>query len=140
MRLILTLAFSFLGLSFLFAQQETWTLYQTVDGVSIYYKQSDCRTDGAPEHTAYIIKVVNTTNSPCQVSWDLSVWYNDEKVERNVKDGENHMVIDLPAKGEVQGDCQNPSGSLYVFKDFITYQSPTKLTRFELENITVVKK
>ena len=45
--------------------------------------------------------------------------------------------VKLSGNQTIEGNCETPYGPLYIFKDFITYVSPTKLTRFELENLTV---
>lgn len=140
MRLLLSLSFCFSVICTSFAQQEnTWNLYSSVNGVSIYFQEVNCSTDQAPAQVAYILKVVNTTASACRISWDLAVWYNNEKLVHDVADGENHMTVEVGPNREVQGTCETPYGALYIFKDFITYVSPTKLTRFELENIQVAK-
>ncbi|MBI3133201.1 MAG: hypothetical protein HYZ14_00855 [Bacteroidetes bacterium] len=139
MRTLLTYSLCFF-LPGIFAQQtNTWNLYSSVEGVEIYYQEVSCTTDQAPAQVAYILKVVNTTGSACRVSWDMEIWYNNEKLAHDVADGENHMTVDLEAKGQVAGTCDAPYGALYIFKDFITYVSPTKLTRFELENIRIAK-
>jgi len=124
-----------------FSQDETqtWKLYKSIDGVEIYTMESDCRTDNAPAQKGIIIKVVNTTGDKLKVEWDLSVWYNNEKQVRNVKDGENHYSVQLDPNQITQGSCEVPYGALYIFKDFITYVSPTKLTDFSLDNIRITK-
>lgn len=127
---------SFLGFS---QGNQTWSLYQSTNGIEIYTLEVDCRTDQAPAQKAYLVKVVNTNAYNCTVEWDLSVWYNNEKLTDHVKPGENHYTVDLKANESQQGTCDVPYGALYIFKDFITYVSPTKLTSFELENVRVTK-
>jgi len=138
----LTLSFllcSFLVLSAAAQQTNSWSLYKATNGIEIYYQQVNCTTNNAPSQVAYILKVVNTTTIASRVSWDLKIWYNNEEVVHNVTEGENHMTVEVDANREVVGTCETPYGALYIFKDFITYVSPTKLTRFELENIQVTK-
>ena len=132
--LIATLCFITVAFS-----QETndWSVYAKINGVEVSYMQVDCSAKDIPSQVAYIIKITNSSNTAVTVSWDLVVWYNNEKQEHNVKEGENHHEISLSAGESIQGDCEQPFGALYVFKDFITYVSPTKLTRFELENLKV---
>lgn len=138
MRSILTLLFIITTTTSVFSQeQKEWTLYSSVNGVDIYFQETNCTTDAAPAQVAYIIKLVNTSQSNVRISWNLAVWYNNEKLTANVSEGENHYELDLTANQTLIGDCNTPFGALYIFKDFITYVSPTKLTRFELENITV---
>ncbi len=121
-----------------FSQNSEWTVYKTVNGIDVLYKQVDCITDQAPSQVAYLIKLDNKTANEVVVSWDLSVWYNNEKLSHDVADGENHYSVKLSANQSQEGNCETPYGPLYIFKDFITYVSPTKLTRFELENLTVI--
>ncbi len=124
-----------------FAQlnDKNWILYQSIDGIEIYTQEIDCQSENVPAQKAIIVKVVNTTQSAVKVEWDLTVWYNNEKLVQNVKQGENHYTVDLSSNQTKQGNCDEPNGALYIFKDFITYVSPTKLTRFELENIRITK-
>lgn len=117
--------------------EENWTLYTSSNGVDVHYLEVDCTTDQAPAQTAYLIRITNRNSQDVTVEWDLAVWYNYEKLTHDVADGENHQTISLSENQIVMGDCNTPYGALYIFKDFITYVSPTKLTRFELENFTV---
>jgi len=116
-----------------------WVLYKSIDGIEIYTQEINCFSNEAPAQKAIIIKVVNLNRDNCRIEWDLSVWYNSEKLVSNIKDGENHHSIDLNGNQSVLGSCDVPYGPLYIFKDFITYVSPTKLTNFELENILITK-
>jgi hypothetical protein len=120
--------------------QKDWTLYKSIQGVNISYQETNCTTDSAPAQIAYIIKVENTTGQSLSVSWDLAVWYNYERLSHDISDGENHYTLDLNPNQTLIGDCTAPFGALYIFKDFITYVSPTKLTKFEFENLQVAIK
>ena len=124
-----------------FAQSDnqSWKLYTSIEGIEIYTMETDCRTDDIPAQKAIILKLVNTTGQNLRIEWDLSVWYNYEKLIHDVKDGENHYSIDLNPNQSTQGSCETPYGALYIFKDFITYVSPTKLTNFALENLRITK-
>ncbi|MBK7128568.1 MAG: hypothetical protein IPM74_01120 [Crocinitomicaceae bacterium] len=122
-----------------FSQEDNWILYKSVDGVNVYYKQTDCVTNDAPSQVAYIIKIENTLSVNISVEWDLAVWYNNQKQTEDIADGEEHYTIQVKSSETIEGDCTVPYGALYIFKDFITYVSPTKLTRFEFENIKVTR-
>ena len=121
-----------------FCQETEWELYTTVDGVEIYTKYADCHAKNIPDQKAVIIKVVNTTGSEVTIEWDRAIWYNDKRHDSsNASDGENHYTVTIPANGTKEGDCETPRGALYIYKDFITYETDVKLSRFELENIKV---
>lgn len=140
MRTIILFLFAFsTSLSGQTQEQREWILYKSIEGIEIYFQETDCRTNDAPAQVAYIIKVVNTTGQNLNISWNLIVWYNNERLEKNVADDENHYKVRVDANQTVIGDCTVPYGALYIFKDFITYDSKTKLTRFELENIQIAK-
>jgi len=136
--LITTIIFSCLT-GFSQANDKDWILYQSVEGVEIYTLEVDCRSESVPAQKAIIVKIVNNNEYSVKVDWDLSVWYNNEKLTNNVKPGENHYSINFNSKQTIEGNCDEPTGAFYIFKDFITYVSPTKLTRFELENIRITK-
>ena len=123
----------------MFAQETDWTLYSSVDGVEIYTTESDCYAKNIPDQKAIIIKLVNTTGQDLKVEWDRAIWYNDKLVTQNVADGENHMTVKVDANSVKEGSCEIPRGALYLYKDFITYDTDTKLTRFELQNIKVTR-
>jgi hypothetical protein len=137
--LILTTLIFAQMVAFTQVDEKSWILYKSIEGVEIYTQEIDCRTNNAPAQKAIIVKVVNRNNQTVKVEWDLSVWYNYEKLVQNVKAGENHYSTDLTANQSVEGNCDAPYGAFYIFKDFITYVSPTKLTQFELENIRITK-
>ncbi|MCB9222934.1 MAG: hypothetical protein R2780_13785 [Crocinitomicaceae bacterium] len=137
---------SFLGLLFAFslttaavAQGTDWELYSTVDGVEIYTKESDCYAKNIPAQKAVIIKVVNTTNSKVKVEWDQVIWYNDKQVTKHVEEGENHFSVEVEKNDSQEGTCDTPYGPYYIYKDFITYDTDVKLSKFELQNIKITK-
>ncbi|MEX1002005.1 MAG: hypothetical protein WDZ35_07810 [Crocinitomicaceae bacterium] len=119
------------------AQDTEWELYATVDGVEIYTRSVDCYAKNIPDQKAVIIKVVNTTGEQLNIEWDEAIWYNGEPVKENATDDENHYTISLPPNKSVEGECETPRGALYIYKDFITYETDVKLTKFELQNIKV---
>ncbi|UKN01758.1 hypothetical protein K6119_18700 [Paracrocinitomix mangrovi] len=129
--LLLTLSFASL------AQESKWEKYTTIDGVEIYTMESDCYAKNIPAQKAILIKVVNTTNQKLKIEWDRAIWYNDKLVTENSTDGENHMVIEIDKNSSQEGSCDVPRGALYLYKDFITYETETKLSKFELQNIKV---
>lgn len=117
--------------------QQNWTEVQSLNGVTISSTEMDCDARNIPAQKAVILKVENSSNATVVVEWDLMIWYNDEPAVNNIADGENHYSIEIPANAFVEGTCDVPYGALYIFRDFITYQSDTKLTRFELQNLKV---
>lgn len=119
--------------------QAGWSLYKTIEGVEIYTKETDCYAADIPSQKAILIQVINTNSYKCTIEWDLAIWYNNEQVTSNVKDGENHHIITLEPAEKLQGDCETPYGPFYIFKDFILYTIETKLTRFDLENPRVTR-
>lgn len=125
--------------TFSWSQNSEWTLYQNVDGVNVYTMNVDCNAKNIPDQKAVLIKVENTLNEACTIEWDEVIWYNGVQHTQNLSDGENHSVVKLEKKEALTGDCETPRGALYIFSDFITYDSDTKLTKFELQNIKVTR-
>lgn len=141
MKALFFLTVVFLPAFGLFAQNEpTWNLYQAVNGIEVYTQEVDCYAENIPSQKAILIKIVNTNSIDFIVDWDLKVWYGGELQTDNVKDGENHHSTVIKANSEVAGTCDVPHGALYIYKDFILYTAPTKLTQFELDNINAIKK
>ena len=101
--------------------------------------ESDCYAKNIPDQKAIIIKVVNTTSDKIKIEWDRAIWYNDKLVTDNVSDNENHIVVEVDKNATQEGDCEVPRGPFYIYKDFITYDTDTKLTKFELQNIKVTR-
>ncbi len=116
-----------------------WELFNSTDGVEIYSQEVSCYATNIPDQIAVLFKVVNTTGQRIKIEWDLALWYNGVEHQENLADGENHYTIELDANEIKIGDCEIPFGALYIYKDFITYDTNTKLTKFELQNITVTQ-
>lgn len=131
-----TICFLTLGLTS-FAQESEWQLYASIDGVEIYTMESDCYPTNIPDQKGILIKVVNNNNETVQVEWDKVLWYNDEIITDNTTDDENHYSVQIEKNSSNEGSCDVPRGAFYIFSDFITFKSETKLTRFELQNIKV---
>lgn len=122
-----------------FSQEADWKIYISQNGVNIYTKEIDCFAKNIPDQIAIIIKVENTTGDRIQLEWDRAIWYNDILATDNTTDGENHMILEVNGNSFVEGSCDTPRGPLYIYKDFITYQTDTKLTKFELHNLQVIR-
>jgi hypothetical protein len=129
--------FAFIITNSVIAQVTDWKLYSAVDGVEIYTIETDCFAKNIPDQKAVIIKVVNTTNEDKTVEWDKVLWYNGEKITHDVGDDENHYSVTITKNATQEGSCDTPYGPFYIYKDFITYDAKSKLTKFELENIKV---
>ena len=137
MKRFLGLIFALIITGTAFSQESEWELYSAVDGIEIYTKHVDCYAKNIPDQKAVIIKVVNTTNNKVKVEWDQVIWYNDQKVTKHVSQGENHFIVEIEKNATQEGSCEVPYGPFYIYEDFITYKAPSKLTKFELQNIKV---
>lgn len=122
-----------------FGQEGEWTLYSTVDGVEIYTTEADCFAKNIPDQKAIIVKVVNTTAQDITIEWDKAIWYNDEPVKTNITDDEMHYTVNVKQNSTQEGTCDTPYGPFYIYQDFITYKTETKLTKFELQNVKVTR-
>lgn len=134
---LVLMAISLTSLSW--SQSTEWVLYENIDGVNVFTKEVDCYAKNIPDQKAVLIKVENTTNDACTIEWDEVIWYNGIQHTKNLTDGENHATVELEKKQTKSGDCEVPRGALYIFSDFITYDSDTKLSKFELQNIKVTR-
>lgn len=139
MKNVLVLLTAFFLVNTAFSQDSKWELYSTVDGVQIYTMHSDCYPTNIPDQKAILVKVVNTTDKVVAVEWDKAVWYNDKLSKANQTDDENHYSVEVAKNGTIEGSCEVPRGALYIYEDFITYKTDTKLTKFELQNIKVTR-
>jgi hypothetical protein len=139
MKSVLVLFSAFLLTAVSYGQSSGWTLYSTVDGIEFYTAEADCNTSNVPSQKAIIVKVVNPTADHVSVEWDHAIWYNGTLAASNTGNGENHFKIDLEQNSEQEGSCDKPYGAFYIFKDFILYDAPTKMTKFEIQNIVVTR-
>ncbi len=135
--LIVLLSISITAVSF--GQTDNWTLYKTVEGVEVYTQEVECLENKLPDQTAYILKVVNTTNKNLQIEWDLAIWYNGKLATGTEPIEENHHLVTIEKNETIIGDCATPRGALYIIKGFKAASSKTKLTKFEFQNIKVSK-
>lgn len=118
-------------------QQTEWQKYKSVDGIDIFYQETECNAEGVPPQIAIILKFVNTTNKSITIEWDLQVWYNGVQQKEHIADDEDHFSLTIQPNQSIQGNCETPFGALYIYKDFTIYKAKQKLTRFELSNIKV---
>jgi len=136
MILLLTLV---IGLQSYSQSENEWTLFQTIEGVEFYKKQSDCTPNNIPNQTGIIIKIVNTNGYSIKAEWDLRIWYDGEEQTSNIEDQENHMTEMIQKKQSIEGSCEKPNGNLYIFKKFITFSEGAEMTHFQFDSITITK-
>jgi hypothetical protein len=139
MKKILVLALSIAISTLTYSQTDNWSLYKTVEGIEIYTQEVECLENKLPDQTAYIVKVVNSTNKNLTVEWDLAIWYNGKLITGSEPSAENHQTVVLGKNETRIGDCETPRGALYIIKGFKAASSTTKLTKFEFQNIQISK-
>ncbi|MFK8044514.1 MAG: hypothetical protein AB8B72_03395 [Crocinitomicaceae bacterium] len=118
---------------------DEWTLFKSSEGVEFYKKQTDCNPENIPNQIGIIIKIVNTNSYSIKAEWDLRIWYNGEEQTSNIKDQENHIAEIIPKKESVEGSCDKPNGSLYIFKKFTTFSEGAEMTHFQFDSVTISK-
>ena len=119
------------------AMCQEWKLIHSENGVNIYQKEADCEIRNVPDEKRYLIKIENTNASAVDVEWDTKIWYNDNCINCNSNSAENHHSFRVEANSNLAGNCESTESALYVFRSFIDLKSPTKLTKYELQNVTV---
>ncbi len=139
MKKCLVVLFCFFVLSGIAQVEDEWTIFNTENGVEFFMKYADCYPKDIPSQEGVIIKIVNTNNFQVEVSWDLRIWYDEEEHTQNIRDEENHIVVSIPKKGIINGSCENPQGSLYIFKKFIIFSGGSEMTHFDFDSISVKK-
>lgn len=129
----------FCFISFFSISQNEWTKYQSVDGVNIYTKESDCYPENIPSQKVILFKIENTLNVKISISWKLRVWYDDKESKLDPADNERLITFDLSANQAIESDCSLSVHNLYLYKRFLEFKNASILTKFILENITVTK-
>jgi len=117
-----------------------WKLLTEKNGVKIYFKYENCSDEVNDIHQENVVlKVVNTTIQNIIVEWDSELWYNDNCRTCNMKNGENHNKIQLNASETKIGSCEkrHQLRELVIFSKFTKYENKVKLTKFQLNNVTV---
>lgn len=132
----LTLIISLQGLS---QTKDSWTLFNTIDGVEFYHKETSCTPKGIPSQVGLLIKIINTNNYRIESSWNLRIWYDGIEQTTNIRDEENHITIEIDKKASLTGTCDTPTGNLYIFKKFIIYTEGAEMSNFSFDEVTVKK-
>ncbi len=138
--LLLASFFLFLGMN-TFAQNkieandltQEWTLIQSVDGVEMYIKYGECQMGNIQEAFEYgMLKIVNTTNSEKQITYNFEILYSDGCVGCDTNEDEYSSII-IPANSTKTGDCEN--GLSVLLKNPLQ----TALTDFQYIQLTTLK-
>jgi hypothetical protein len=120
---------------------DDWKLYETVNGVEIYYKSEECHDINKGMHKEHVLlKFVNTTEQVVLVNWNNHLWY-DEKCLTCVEDPEHKFSLTLQPAESKEGGCdENSDITLKVFSRFLNYTDKPELTTFELSDLKTITK
>ncbi|MFH2140778.1 MAG: hypothetical protein ABIJ97_00040 [Bacteroidota bacterium] len=118
-----------------------WKLYETINGIEIYYKSEECHDLKKGMHKEFVLlKFVNTTEENLVIKWDNYLWY-DGNCLTCIEDAEYKFSVQLSAKESREGGCEYESElSLKLFSRFLNYSDKPELTMFELANLKVLTK
>ncbi len=139
MRKLILLSIVFISCTVYCQTDSEWVLFNSVSGVEFYKKETACTPENIPNQKGILIKIINTNQSEVEVSWELNVWYDGVQHKADIKDGENEYKISLRAGASTQGSCDIPNGALYIFKEFTTFKGGAVMTKFEFDNLKLLK-
>ena len=132
-------SFSFTGLQ----AQETnadkveWKLYSELNGVQIYYKNVECNDVHNGIYSEYVyLQIVNTADVAMSVSWDEEIWRDNKCLSCGKNPAEFHKEITIDSGDIVEPDCKTKR-DLKIFVKFLNNINSSKLTKFELNNLTI---
>lgn len=129
-------AFAFQGLS---QEEAEWTMFNNIEGVEFYHKETSCTPKNIPTQVGMLIKIINTNNYKIETSWNLRIWYDGTEQTTNIRDEENHITVELDKKSSISGSCDTPTGNFYIFKKFIIFSDGAKMSNFSFDEVTVKK-
>jgi len=101
-----------------FTNNNEWTKYQEIDGVTIYTKVVKCNTEYNPaKNDYYVFKYVNSNNFNIRISWKLDLWQNDVCRSCDLESpNEYELSLDIKAKSTVEYVCSDNSKAFKIFK------------------------
>lgn len=122
--------------------QNSWSLNQEKEGVSIFTKDVFCDVIQGFDRDLILFKIVNTNNNDIQVSFKLKRWVDNVCLNCNSNSSEDYRLYNIQASETIEGDCDNfrsTNLSLFVkFNDDNYSNTPKVLTNYSIENIQIV--
>ncbi len=139
---LLSLIFASLSVSNISAQETNaekveWQLYSELNGIQIYYKKVECNDVHNGIFSEYVyFQIVNTTNVAMNVSWDEEIWRDNKCMSCGKNPAEFHKEFVIDAGDIIEPTCKTKR-QLKMFSKFLNNISPSELTQFKLNNLTI---
>ena len=119
---------------------DSWKLFQSVEGVDIYYKYVDCKPSIGFEKEQVILKFINTEKKIKILSWHIAIDYGYKCLTCDFAN-EYSYELRLRENESIEGSCElDCPPSLKIFSKFkdTRYKGTAKpMTYFELMNLKV---
>jgi len=123
------------------AQTNEWQQIASEDGITISSRTADCSDRANGVFNDYLLlKVVNGNDHPVSVTFDRLAWFDNKCNGCQGDTGENRTVLELGPNAEQEGTCASREKSLKVFSKKHDLPNVAKLTRFDVGNLSIIRK
>ena len=118
----------------------TWTDYQTIEGVKIEYKFTQCTPDNGREQVLVLFRYTNTTQDKIELTWKSEKWRDNICVNCNSSSTEHNRFIVLNPYEIIEATGSTKTiKSHYIFANFtvlVPGMTKQQLTDFKFQNPT----
>lgn len=127
--------------TFIKAQEEN--LVHEQEELTITSVEKFCELKNGYDEDRVVLTFENKSADTLTVSWNLNLWFDGECLTCSHETDEYKMMIELQPYETLSGSCdQVPDKSLQFFAGFNDSNTTieTRLTKFELEQLTIQQK
>lgn len=120
--------------------QDSWQSYSKTSEMEINYRYAECHDNANGIHKSIVLlQFVNLTGNHLSVSFDKKLWYDSGKCFGCDNSPEQHFGLRLSPNQTLTGSCDDKkTTSLFIFDKMLEVKS-SKLVKFELANIQIIK-
>lgn len=115
-------------------QSNVWSPYFENEQIRISTQLTDCHYPEKGVHNKYLqVRIENITTSELTLSYNLLRSYNGNPVKADT----DFFEFVIPSNTSLQSECGQLIKGLYLFASMIEPKTKSKLTGFELSNLSV---
>ena len=117
-----------------FAQDTQWSDYQASDYLTVSVRYADCHYPEKGINNRYLlIRMVNRSAQPLEISYDLDRSYNGKAINPDVK---GHTVTLAPGQ-TVEASCDDLKAGLHIYAKILGLEAKSVLSDFAITNLNI---
>lgn len=117
-----------------FAQDTQWSGYFANDDLTVSVRYADCHYPEKGVNNRYLlIRMVNLSAQPLEVSYDLDRSYNGKAISPDVK---GHILTLAPGQ-TVEASCDDLNAGLHIYAKILGLEAKSVLSDFAITNLNI---